>query len=486
MAIRNAATFFRTSTWILLAIACLSGCNPDSNPSAESTAPPAPARPIRVAVIDDRELASAIDREWHASAESEIEVINLSEAVSDSANSVNADVIIFAASDMGQLMSITPNLRIRPLQYSSSERQLAKLNDIMPLTRQREMVWGKELTALTIGSPQFCLFCRSDLFELLDLKIPTTWSDYQKVVAALTANENQTAIGQKLSSNGAVVGECMASGWAAKSFLLRAAAYAKNPAEFSCLFSIADFSPRIATPPFERALNELRETLRIANDRIDTSPPHELMERLLTGQLAMVLSWPTAWRNDGELDVLPLDIGTCPGSDEFYNRLSGSWSPRPDTEPRTVPLIGVSGRFAAISAGGNTSLAKDFLIWLATPGNSLVTSRSSETVPFRKSQRQEISQWLPPALKPISQQYFDILESNQAAAVSLTYPRFVAQKRYLAVLDQAVHESLTTNETSIDVLTKVAAQWEAITEELGRDAQLASYLQSLNINHSKR
>ena len=477
---------FRTSVAILLAVVCLTSCNRPNNTPQASVAESAPIGPIRVAVIADAELSEAINREWHATAESEIEIINLQNATHDDSDSIDADVIVFAANYIGQLASNTAGLRIRAIPFSKSERQQIKLNDVMPLTRQHEMTWGKQLYALTIGSPQFCLIVRRDVFELFDLKLPTTWAEYQQVVEKLTAEQNQNSIAKKLESDGAVVGEPLSNGWAAKTFLTRAAAYAKNPNEFSCLFSIIDFSPRIASPPFERALDELRETLRIGGDRIDKATPHTLMERIATGRLAMVLSWPTAWRSDDSHDVVPLDIGASPGSDEFYNRTEDDWVGVSDGQIRYVPLTGISGRFAAISSGGSIREAKNFLTWLAAPGNSVVTSRSSETAPFRNSQRKEIAQWLPSALEPISQQYFDILESSQTSAVSLTYPRFANQHRYMQALDQAIRDSFDSTESSKEILTKVADQWRAITEDLGQDVQLASYLESLNINHTKR
>ena len=107
-----------------------------------------------------------------------------------------------------------------------------------------------------------------------------TDANFKKMLQHLLDPKNQKAIRDKLQSDGGpLIGEPLSEGWAAKSFLSRAAAYAKTPSEFSCLFSIIDFSPRIASPPFERALNELRDVVRIGGNQIAAGTPHELMEQ---------------------------------------------------------------------------------------------------------------------------------------------------------------------------------------------------------------
>jgi multiple sugar transport system substrate-binding protein len=64
----------------------------------------------------------------------------------------------------------------------------------------------------------------------------------------------------------------------------------------------------------------------------------------------------------------------------------------------------------------------------------------------------------------------------------LIAPRIPCADRYMAVLDAAVAEAVSGASTAEAALSKAAAEWIKITDELGRDKQRAAYRKSLGLD----
>lgn len=185
-----------------------------------------------------------------------------------------------------------------------------------------------------------------------------------------------------------------------------------------------------------------------------------------------------------ELAVRQVGFAPLPGSADFYDTRSQVWLPRSADQPRQVPLLVTTGRLGSITRWGKRSAAAQTLLtWLgSTEAGEELGATSSETTLFRRSQSEAAQRWVDARLSATAgQQYADVVARTQRGIAWLSAPRIPGRNRYLAALDLAVQQVIRGEASSADALAEAARTWEAITTELGRDAQRDAYRQSLGL-----
>ena len=78
-------------------------------------------------------------------------------------------------------------------------------------------------------------------------------------------------------------------------------------------------------------------------------------------------------------------------------------------------------------------------------------------------------------------EYADAITATFNTRQCALSPRIPGRDRYLAALDQAVQDSLSGTRTPQESLDQAAAEWNAVTQELGVDVQREAYRKSLGI-----
>lgn len=456
---------------------------------AEDSQPAGPLPTFEVVVLDDEDLASAIEREWPAASGNQVRVKRIPATDVKLRQSWSADVIVFPPRLMGELVS---RRILRPLERESKSESNGTgggsdldTMDFFSLTRTVEMYWGKRLYAASLGSPQLVLLYRSDVIEQLGLELPQTWTEYSAFVQAINSQADLArSILQNEDTASPFVAEPYADDWAAKMFLARAAAYARNRDQYSCLFTIHSFQPQIDRPPFIRTLDEIRS---LPKQVVSNSSPSEIAARFVTGELAMAITWPESLRSMTDLNPannIQIGITSLPGSNEFYDRNSERWQSREVSNGLSVPLLGVAGYCAGIGRrAADIDRAYDFIIWLTDPQNSVRISRQSpNTTIARLSQASDMATMIPPPFADSALSLAETLQRDQSRELSLTVPRVPGQDRYMNALASAIRESLDSEEPSEQILRRVSNEWKSITEELGVDEQIKAYAESLGIN----
>jgi hypothetical protein len=110
---------------------------------------------------------------------------------------------------------------------------------------------------------------------------------------------------------------------------------------------------------------------------------------------------------------------------------------------------------------------------------------SGATTLFRQSQITTASRWVDHGLPTqTAQEYAELVANTQRGIAWLAAPRIPGRNRYLAALDQAVQKVISGQATSQAALAEAAKTWDAITTELGRDAQRDAYSRSLGLETS--
>ena len=464
------------STACLLLVAA--GCPQTPQPAPEPKASER-ARPLVLLVADDPELGKAIAREWQGRTEQELTVREVSFAEIAAASRLPADVVIFPTGWLGQLAERD---LIVPLDPATLEQPEFEQRDIFEHVRLREMRWAGKTLATPLGSPQFLLCYRADLFAKLDLKPPTTWTEYQQIAERLADRANLGAFAPEEGKpwQGAI--EPLAEGWAGQWLLARAAAYALHREQVSPLFRFDSLQPLIAEPSYVRALEELVAAAKVGRQREKRSTGQEAFAALCRGECAMAIGWPTGQADLAESAATNVAFAPLPGAREAFRTATKSWETRGEEESPSIPFLGVSGRMAAVtSSSADARRATGFVIWLAgREVSAQLAPHSSAITLFRNSQVAASGRWTPALSADGSRQYAETLAGVLAAPRALPPMNVPGRQEYLTALDEAVYQALAGQPAKV-ALSTAARQWQATTEKLGAEKQRRAIHRSLGL-----
>ncbi len=498
------------SSLLVVAATLIAGCSePSPQPPTKPVA--APPKKLRLLVVDDAALAQRIGRvkgEWEARSAAPLEVKELTVSELTATKSLDADAIIYPSVELGGLAERD---LLRPIPAAWLDRPEYAKKDLFELPGLRETAWGETAFAVPLGSPVLVLFYRTDLFAHFGKQPPTTWAEYESLVEFFSRRENLRApatndsdpVKAQLSVlnlpadwHGAL--EPLAAGWAAKMLLARAAPYAKHRDYFATLFDRDTMAPRIAEPPFVRALTELVAAAKSGGTKAWLeSTPAAARDALLQGRSAMAIGWPTAAETaapDRRTEFIPFSqrggdgasIGfvELPGSPQVFSPRDHNWMPRtPDEDPH-IPLLGAAGRMGSVvKATAAADSALELLLWISTaPWDRQLCPASPDTTLFRQSQLAEPSRWVESGLpSAAAKQYADVVARALARDQWLFAPRLPGHAEYLAALDDAVRAAVAGDRSPQEALTAAADRWQKITARLGLESQHAAYLHSIGL-----
>jgi multiple sugar transport system substrate-binding protein len=499
---RMAIVFKTLTPYSVILLFLLAGCSPDASTSKSpnDSAKRLTGVKLRLVVVDDPAIASEVrglKDEWHAQTGSEIEVIETTQTtIVDSqgteAQPLPGDAAICPEHLLGPLAEAK---RLAPVPRGIARDSKGPWSQTFELLRNQEAVWGDEAYGVPLGSPVFCCYCRVDLLEKLHRKPPQTWKEYEELARLLRKEGDKSGV-----KFGTV--EPLATGWAGLVFLARAAAYAKEPDNYTTFFDEKTFDPAIAGPPFVRALEELVKAAKLGPAESLEFDPATARAEFWKGNAAMAVSWPSGARplasgpapKKGEGRILPAVIAELPGATEFYRTAGSTWEPRGGDAQATsqagkpdvpgVPFLGVAGRIGVVRAEGeHTEAAFELLFWLTDPQwGSRVFAASPATTLFRRGQIASPAAWVEGSISPpAAQQYAEQTAETLSRRQFLAAFRIPGRAAYLAALDSAVREAVQGKQKPAEALKAAAEKWREISRRLGVEKQRAAYLHSLGL-----
>jgi len=461
----------------------------------QPASPPAPtvaqsATPLQLIVVDDPALAEAIQQQWKARAEGELEVRELkSEEVCDPRRKrLAADAVIYPSGLIGQLAE---RGWIAPLSDDAMDSPEFARRDIFDHLRQHETVWGEQVYAVPLGSPTLTLIYRPDLLEKLGVKPPESWQQYGELCERLSKSRELLLGAENGSGDWHAVAEPLGPGWASQVLLARAAAYARHRSYFATLFDLQSMDPLIASPPFVKALEELVAAAKFGAADSTKLTPAEVWKLLGSGRCAMGLTWPsTAAASAGEGPANSsrpglLAAAELPASAQAYHVGDSQWQDREPTENGHVTLLSVSGRLGSVVKGSaRSSAAASLLVRLSSAEWSRdVSPRSPATTLYRGSQVPDAKSWTGESFSAkAATAYGELVQQVLGQTLSLDSVRLPGRARYLAALDEAVHAAIRGDRLPAECLTEAANQWRKITQDLGVESQRRAYWRSLGKN----
>jgi multiple sugar transport system substrate-binding protein len=272
----------------------------------------------------------------------------------------------------------------------------------------------------------------------------------------------------------------------------RAAPYAKHPDDPAWLFDPDTMKPRVNNPAFVLAIQDVMDLMATPGayppDQVNTDPDGTAFTQFLSGAGAALTWWGDVGSNVRTREdsivggVTAFDLN--PGSARVYNSRTGAWEDTPNEAPNNA-YIGwgvyvtnrVSGdekkRKAAWSAAAHLG-GKDISLWMA--------AYPSGFQPYRNSHF-NIDEWETAGYDRAFIE--DYLLSN---ADSYNHPNAAIEPRipgifqYYSVAEDELVKGLNGGyESAQATADAIAAAWERITDQIGRDDQIATYKAALGL-----
>ncbi|MEM8866047.1 MAG: hypothetical protein AAGF31_10940 [Planctomycetota bacterium] len=469
---------------LLIALVGVVGCE------KRQEQPPAPASvaasvTLHVTVAEDAALAAAIERlrgEWTelSGGELEVRVMPADEVLADSylrdEERPKADLLVFPSRWLGELCEAD---RLRPIRESVLSSEQLAFDDFFPLVREREIVYGDRVMALPLGcpTPLFAFQPRGD-----GPADPPLWSDLPE------------------SSACRVLGEVDEQRQWAYLFLARAATYGSQSTRDELLFDSKTMAPRLSEPPFLRAMQEMQHgvfkheasTAPIAGNRVTVAGV-----LLGLGRRETVM-WPirsedrvtsseatgetAAERQRFEAAAETLRVAPLPGSAEIYSSLSSAWE-SVDGSPQQVTLLATSGQLLGVTTTTrNAASAFRLATWLASKQNGRQISMASGSVANpRRSLARLADDWSGVGSQRLGKQFAQAHAQSLQAKRAFTIPRLVRIDDYLTALGDAVRQVGSGDISPEQALQNLIAEWEQLTDTVGRQEQLRAYRRHLGI-----
>ncbi len=367
-------------------------------------------------------------------------------------------------------------------------------NDISAFHRDFNATYNGKVYTIPLDGDFHMVYYRTDILEKDGVKPPATWDDYLTIAAKYN--------GQDLNGDGQPdYGSCIAKKKGAQSYWwiisVAAGLLQGKGTNDGAFFNTTDMTPLFGpNEAMTKALDTYAKTVQFG-------PPDELNMDVggsrglfTTGRCALTMDWG---------DIGTLAPGTfaenktgatiTPGWKQVLDRATGKLVACDATTcPNAVDGVnyapfasfgGWSGAVNAQSPKANQDAAYDFLSYMSSPAISGVDVTLGKTGfnPYRTSQFTNIQPWLDAGLsQAAAENYLGAIKASLTNANMVLDLRIPLTKRYEQdVLDTALAQYLAKELDASATEQAIADGWNAITDEAGKDKQLAAYVASLGV-----
>jgi multiple sugar transport system substrate-binding protein len=351
--------------------------------------------------------------------------------------------------------------------------------------------WDGKTYRITIDGDCHTLAYRKDYFGeggIGGAEMPRHWEDVNAMSVAL---KGQTDPLTGLPAYGFLD---PLKGWGGFGFYFledRATAYVKHPSDPAWLFDPDTMKPRVNNPGWVQAIQDVMD-LNAAGaypaDQINADPGTTAFQQFLAGTGAALTWWGDVGSNARTSDtsvvgeVVGFDIN--PGAKRVYNHAAGAWEETENFAPNLAYLgwgvyvtNRVSGdekkRKAAWSAAAHLG-GKDISLWMA--------AYPSGFQPYRNSHF-NFDEWAAAGYdKDFVEDYLGSNRDSYNHPNAAIEPRIPGIFQYYSVAEDELAKGFAGQYGSAqETADAIAAAWEKITDQIGRDSQIALYKASLGM-----
>ena len=351
--------------------------------------------------------------------------------------------------------------------------------------------WDGKTYRVSIDGDCHSFAYRKDYFgegSLTGKDVPTTWQEINEVSKDLVGKEDPLT---GLPAHGYLD---PLKGWGGFGFYFlenRASAYAKHPNSPAWLFEPDTMKPMVNNPAWVQAIQDVMDLIDAGaypTDQINADPGTTAFQQFLAGTGSMLMWWgdvgSSARTSDTSVVGDVVGFGVNPASDKVYNAQAGAWENTRNEAPN-MAYIGwgvyvmatVEGdekkKKAAWSAAAHLG-GKDLSLWASAYPSGFQPYRNSH---FRFEEWEEAG---------YDREYIeDYLGSN---ADSYNHPNAAIEPRipgifqyYSVAEDELAKGYAGQYKSAQETADAIAAAWEKITDQIGRDSQIAVYKASLDL-----
>lgn len=323
------------------------------------------AMPASLALSD--QWAPAVN-DWAGENDASVEIVEVAFSTAPSVwmsqlRESPTTLIVLPTTQIGELVGAGLAATI-PVELIESD--VIAWHQIPPNVRSTLDTLGEEPAFITVDCPTPAVVVRADLLEAARLSLPTTWSEYDRLV---------TNVAKWAPDHTAV--EPRADEFLPTLFLARAISGAHHPAGLSVELDVSNGDPLIASPPYLRALTEMQALSSNLAKEARSMSPVDCLNALGDGRAAIGIVWET--------DKAPLAVGgtdltatseaasnergellftSLPGRQEVFNRDDRAWEAPPDGDIHRPVLCGFAGLSIAVTkTGDDRSQAAAWDLW---------------------------------------------------------------------------------------------------------------------------
>ena len=351
--------------------------------------------------------------------------------------------------------------------------------------------WDGKTYRVSIDGDCHSFAYRKDYFgegSVTGKDVPTTWQEINEISKDLVGKEDPLT---GLPAHGYLD---PLKGWGGFGFYFlenRASAYAKHPNSPAWLFEPDTMKPMVNNPAWVQAIQDVMDLIDAGaypTDQINADPGTTAFQQFLAGTGSMLMWWgdvgSSARTSDTSVVGDVVGFGVNPASDRVYNSQAGAWEETRNEAPN-MAYIGwgvyvmatVEGdekkKKAAWSAAAHLG-GKDLSLWASAYPSGFQPYRNSH---FRFEEWEEAG---------YDREYIeDYLGSN---ADSYNHPNAAIEPRipgifqyYSVAEDELAKGYAGQYKSAQETADAIAAAWEKITDQIGRDSQIAVYKASLDL-----
>jgi multiple sugar transport system substrate-binding protein len=370
---------------------------------------------------------------------------------------------------------------------------LIEMDDYVGYLKAPVGTWGGKTYRVTIDGDCHTFAYRTDYFGEGSItgraEPPKTWQEINQISKDLVGKEDPLT---GLPAHGYLD---PLKGWGGFGFYFlenRAAAYVKHPDDRAWLFDPDTMKPRVNNPGWVQAIQDVMDLIATPGvypaDQINADPGTTAFSQFLAGTGSMLMWWgdvgSSARTSDTSVVGDVVGFGVNPGSDRVFNAQTGQWEERYNEAPNMAYIgwgVYVTARAAgdekkrkaAWSAAAHLG-GKDLSLWTA--------AYPSGFQPYRNSHFQ-YEEWEAAGYDRAFVE--DYLGSN---ADSYNHPNAAIEPRipgifqYYSVAEDELAKGFAGQYASAqETADAIAAAWERITDQIGRDSQIALYRASLGL-----
>jgi multiple sugar transport system substrate-binding protein len=365
-------------------------------------------------------------------------------------------------------------------------------SDYVKLLQPPVGTWDGTTYRVSIDADAHNFNYRSDVFANQDLAaewsaaggaqewgVPQTWQQVQTVTDFLNGKQLD---GQDLYGILDVCAPWGGFGW--YFFASRASAYAKHPDNAAWLFNPEDMSPYVNNPAFARAAQDIIDAIAFEPaDQVNADGNRVWLEQFLAGIGTMLHWWgdvgSNVYTNDVSVVQDKVMFSILPGSDDVYNNTTGEWDTL-STGPNFAPNEAYIGWGLYVMSRAEDS-GIDKAAWSLAAhlgGKDLGTWTAvypSGFQPYRTSSfDQEL--WAGTGLPPeFVASYLASQQDSYDHPNGAIEPRIPGIFQYYVAAEIELARAFAGEITAQEALDNAAAQWEQITDDIGRESQIALY-----------